>query len=131
MRFRISHVLLLMIFVAFFSFLLSSGSRFDLNVVRFLTWLGSGLLGVRAIVRPGRERLIILSGLLLGISYLACIRFVFAEGQFPTSLVLRYLCGASSTKSTVGVAEYAIAYCFGFMGAWTASCWIVPEKAPG
>ena len=140
MRFRISHILLLMIFVAFFSFLMSSGSYIGFNLVRFVSWLLCGLLTIRAIVRPGRERLIILSGLLLGLSYMAAAHHIFTTQQFPTSQWLNNIYreafdDPASRKrwnsyerdvarvAAMGIGEYAFAYSFGFLGAWIAAYW--------
>lgn len=134
MRFRISHILLLMILVAFFSFIMSTGSYFGYNVVRFLTWLLFCVLSIRAIVRPGRERMIMLSGLLVAISYLVCTRYILTNWQFPTSQLLNYafenqfVSQYGSSRETFrtaakGAGEHAFALLFGFAGAWLAAYW--------
>jgi predicted permease len=83
MRFRVTHLLVLMLFVAGFGTALALHSAFTVSVVVFLTWLIYASLAWWALVDPAR-RVVIFSALIFGPTYLLIGLYFWSRMNLPS-----------------------------------------------
>jgi hypothetical protein len=81
MQFRVAHLLVVMLFVAFFGTALALHSALIGSLVVFATWLVYASLGWWAFVDPAR-RVVIGSALIFGVSYLVMGLFYWGRTPF-------------------------------------------------
>jgi hypothetical protein len=89
MKFRITHLIAITTLVAFIAWVLSTPSEWTLGILEFVGWLTILVLAVRAVSRPGRERQIIVAGLLGSVSYLVLVNWDLVD--FPTTYIVKIL----------------------------------------
>ena len=83
MRFRVTHLLVLMLFVAGFGTALALHSAFTVSVVVFLTWLIYASLAWWALVDPAR-RVVLASALIFGPTYLLMGLYFWSRMSLPS-----------------------------------------------
>lgn len=85
MRFRVTHLLVLMLFVAGFGTALALHSAFTVSVVVFLTWLVYASLGWWTLMHPA-SRVVVCSALIFGPTYLLMGLYFWSRMSLPSYL---------------------------------------------
>jgi len=85
MRFRVTHLLVLMLFVAGFGTALALHSAGTVSVVVFLTWLVYASLGWWALIDPA-SRVVVCSALIFGPTYLLMGLYFWSRMSLPSYL---------------------------------------------
>jgi hypothetical protein len=89
MRFRVTHLLAAVGFVAISAAALANANSLWSSLIQLLAWFLYAALGVRAVVRDGRERMVLISALIFGPSFLLLSYWISAE--LPTYKLLIYI----------------------------------------
>jgi hypothetical protein len=135
MRFRITHLLVIAVFVAVFATAFARASFEVALLLKTVAWLAYGLLAVFALSRHGRERLVACSALVLGLSYAG---FIWASGNNTFfQIVLRQLCGRLFSEELysdinahrIAIGHIAFSFFFAFVAGALAAYWSRPRTS--
>jgi hypothetical protein len=91
MRFRLHHILVLMLIVALFGAAMANPTTSWRSIIETLWWLVFAVLAVAAIAKSGRERVVILSALVMGLSYTVCTHQLMEGWYLPISRLGRFV----------------------------------------
>jgi hypothetical protein len=133
MRFRITHLLVIAVFVAVFATAFARASFEVALLLKTVAWLAYGLLAVFALSRHGRERLVACSALVLGLSYAG---FIWASGNNTFfQIVLRRSCAwlfseemfSVITGYRIDIGHVAFSFFFACLAGAFAAYWSRPR----
>ena len=137
MHFRISHLLLATALVAVVCMSLVMPTNSMHSWMRFLVWAIYCAVAIRLLASQGRERIVLLSALLCGLTYLVLVFNVMNGWPLPPSKLLhesfgRFIATGESFDPRERIfrahGEFAFSYLFAFLGGSLAAHWTRAKK---
>jgi hypothetical protein len=130
MQFRIKHLFMAMIVVAFFGWGFAHPSFLTTSAFTLVFWLAGMTLTVRAMTHP-RERLVLVAGLTASVTYFI-LAVVFRNSlRLLTTFLMEWYYPADSHPDAVyslAIGEFAFGMIFGLLFAGLAAYWTRERK---